>query len=78
MAYNYKNIIESKNIDTVEFYLKELLRDVDIMKMLIRENNSEIKKKLHSIDNFEKRIEQSKKDAKLLKNALKQIKKDKK
>ena len=40
MAYNYKNIIESKNIDTVEFYLKELLRDVDIMKMLIRENNS--------------------------------------
>ena len=70
MAYNYKNIIESKNIDTVEFYLKELLRDVDIMKMLIRENNSEIKKKLHSIDNFEKRIEQSKKDAKLLKNAL--------
>ena len=78
MAYNYKNIIESKNIDTVEFYLKELLRDVDIMKMLIRENNSEIKKKLHSIDNFEKRIEQSKKDDKLLKNALKQIKKDKK
>jgi len=78
MAYNYKNIIESKNIDTVEFYLKELLRDVDIMKMLIRENNSEIKKKLHSIDKFEKRIEQSKKDAKLLKNALKQIKNDKK
>jgi len=74
MSNNYKNIIESKNIDAIEFYLKKALRDVEISKKIIRNAKSEIKEKQKSIDDFEKNIEKSLENVKILKKALKLIK----
>lgn len=77
MGYNYENIIKSKNIEAIEYYLKESLRDVQIRRGIIRKGKSEIKQIQKSIADFEKHIEESLKNAELLKNALTQIKMEK-